>query len=344
MASARHEFTTLSHVFWPVLDYLREHHTDIAALLGKFGYTEEMLRKRGRRIPRAAGVAIVESAMACNARAPHGFAVAPFVQSDTTSLLKYWAASSATLRESIDVVNRVAPFVDDSAHFRLEAHGGRVHWRFDMIWPEHVRPFMYEYMLGVMRAMRSRCIGPGQVVRQFHFSYPAPRYHAAYAEFLEGPVQFGSAFSGCVFDPETLDLRPPNADRALAGLLERCAGGFLKKPEVPETTSAQVRRLVSECLSDGEPSAQHVAQRIGTTASTLRRRLAAEGSSYRALVREVRLERSRSYLANASLSMTEIAYRVGFADTSAFFKAFKLMTGVTPGEYRAQLLEPNGSA
>jgi AraC-like DNA-binding protein len=212
-----------------------------------------------------------------------------------------------------------------------------------MVWPEHVRPFMHEYLLGVMRAMRGRCVGTARVVRQFLFSYPAPPHHAAYADFLDAPVQFDAEFSGCVFDRETLDLKPPNADRALAGLLERCADGLLTKIEVPETTSAQVRRLVSECLSDGEPSAQHVAQRLGTTASTLRRRLAAEGSSYRALIREVRLERTRAYLANASLSMTEIAYRVGFADTSAFFKAFKLMTGVTPSEYRAQLLQPTGT-
>ncbi|MNE85972.1 HTH-type transcriptional regulator VirS [compost metagenome] len=77
--------------------------------------------------------------------------------------------------------------------------------------------------------------------------------------------------------------------------------------------------------------------------STLRRRLADEGMTYQALRDAIRREMAVSWLGEVGLSFDEVSSRVGFADTSSFYKAFRKWTGVSPGAYRSLILDPYGS-
>ena len=67
---------------------------------------------------------------------------------------------------------------------------------------------------------------------------------------------------------------------------------------------------------------------------TLRRRLADEGTSYHAIADEVRHGLAVAYLGDARISVTEIAFLLGFADAAAFNKAFRRWAGASPTEVR----------
>lgn len=78
-----------------------------------------------------------------------------------------------------------------------------------------------------------------------------------------------------------------------------------------------------------------VAKIMGMSGRTLRRRLAGLGTSYQAELDSVRKELALDCLAS-NQSMTRIAETLGFNDSSAFHKAFKRWTGMTPSEYRSK--------
>jgi AraC-like DNA-binding protein len=80
-----------------------------------------------------------------------------------------------------------------------------------------------------------------------------------------------------------------------------------------------------------------VARSLGLSPRSLQRRLADEGTRYNDLVDEVRRQFAELYLARPRLAVSEVAYLVGFTDPSAFFKAFRRWTGLTPSDYRASL-------
>jgi len=67
---------------------------------------------------------------------------------------------------------------------------------------------------------------------------------------------------------------------------------------------------------------------------TLRRRLKDEGVQLRELIEQTRREEARRYLERSALSVSEIAYRLGFAQPPAFHRAFRRWLGVSPLQYR----------
>ena len=96
----------------------------------------------------------------------------------------------------------------------------------------------------------------------------------------------------------------------------------------------RLRSVLVEMLPGGETSIDAAARRLATSKRTLQRRLAAESTSYQAVLDEVREQLARHYLTQARISNTEIALLLGFADPNSFFRAFHAWTGRTPESVR----------
>jgi AraC-like DNA-binding protein len=97
--------------------------------------------------------------------------------------------------------------------------------------------------------------------------------------------------------------------------------------------SARVQRALLEALPDGAPSKPAIARSLGMSARNLQRHLAAEGTSFKEVLSQARIGLARQYVAERRLSVTEIAFILGFADTSTFSRAFKRWTGKSPRAY-----------
>lgn len=104
----------------------------------------------------------------------------------------------------------------------------------------------------------------------------------------------------------------------------------LHQLEATAPLSERVRGCLMECLPSGEATADTIASRLGMSRRTLSRQLAAEGQSYRGLVRGVRRRLANHYLRNTTVSYGEIAFLLGYDETSSFFRAFRDWEGTTP--------------
>ncbi len=90
-------------------------------------------------------------------------------------------------------------------------------------------------------------------------------------------------------------------------------------------------------LPDGEPRRAALAKALGVSERTLQRRLGHENASFHVLLDGTRRELAQEYLANSRLSLAEVAYLLGFADKSNFFRSFKRWFATSPGEFRRRL-------
>ena len=184
-------------------------------------------------------------------------------------------------------------------------------------------------VLNAARFMTRTEIRPVEV----SFAHRPPEVVDAHTAFFGCPVRFGAEATMLRFTKETLALPLLRADPPLARFLSALATKALPTPAPASTLTEKVRRLFDEELQ--VPSVDTVARRLAMAERTLRRRLEEEGTSFRALLDERRAACAQRYLADG-LSTKEVAFLLGFSDSSAFHRAFKRWTGLSPGPWRAQ--------
>jgi AraC-like DNA-binding protein len=100
--------------------------------------------------------------------------------------------------------------------------------------------------------------------------------------------------------------------------------------------AAAVRARVEEDLPSGDVTAARVAAELDLSARTVDRRLAAEGTSFRGVLDGVRRARAEQHLRDPRMTPGEIAFLLGYSESSAFHRSFKRWTGLTPREFRRQ--------
>lgn len=132
------------------------------------------------------------------------------------------------------------------------------------------------------------------------------------------------------------------ADPKVAQLLERQASEALRRLARPPLLRERVREFVRQNLTE-TPTANKTAKRLGMSLRTLHRRLVEEGTAYRVVVNDVRLEMALHCLRDPHLSVREVGSLLGFTTLPAFHRAFRRWTGTTPTEHRLSLQEPTPS-
>lgn len=146
-------------------------------------------------------------------------------------------------------------------------------------------------------------------------------------------VKFDRDRTAIRFPREILDEPLPQADaHTLAVCVAQCEQ-ILERRQRRYGLAAQVR---SELLSaPGEmPALDTVAASLNMHPRTLRRRLAEEGTSFRALTNDVRATLATELLSHVGLTVEQVARRLGYAETAAFNHAFSRWFGVAPNEFR----------
>ena len=167
------------------------------------------------------------------------------------------------------------------------------------------------------------------------FDYPRPEDVSEHDRtFAPAQVRFDAECLGFQFDARLLAAPLRRADASLHRVMLPYVDESLQKLPLARTVTSDVRSLISKELSLGGPDASSIASRLGMSLRTLSRRLAAEGTSYRDLMDDVRRNLALEQVGNSSLDLAEIASRLGFSHGAAFHRAFRRWTGQPPLRYR----------
>ncbi len=175
----------------------------------------------------------------------------------------------------------------------------------------------------------------GTVLQPLEVSFQgcAPRDLEPYQRLFQAPLRFEAPRYALLFSRSDVEMPLPTANEALAQLHDRFAGDYLAR-FADTRVMHRARQILCRLLPQGEPRRETVAQALCLSERTLQRRLHDEGSSFQQLLDDTRRDLAEQYLAQPNLAPLEIAYLLGFADPSNFYRAFKRWFGVTPGEYR----------
>jgi AraC-like DNA-binding protein len=169
------------------------------------------------------------------------------------------------------------------------------------------------------------------------FMHPAsPAEIGSYEAFFGCPVRFGDPATRVRFPITYLGLHMPRRDPGLLALLDQQARALLAALPSPSGLDLAVQQLMVSLLPDGAVSLDKLARAMHQSSRSLQRHLAALGLTWQQLLDRTREQLARQYLEDRRLSLDEIALLLGYSEQSAFSRAFRRWTGLTPLAYQKQ--------
>jgi AraC-like DNA-binding protein len=187
--------------------------------------------------------------------------------------------------------------------------------------------------------LRTLC-GPGWRPREIRFAHRAPDDVAPFRAFFAAELRFDTGQNALVFADAWLQHPLPAAGAEPRQLLARQVARLAARhrDDFPE----QVRSVLRAALMTGHAGADEVAALFSMHSRTLNRRLGTFDTSFRQLVDEGRFAIARELLECTELDVSGIAGTLGYADASAFTRAFRRWSGTTPAAWRTHRAEVHG--
>lgn len=175
------------------------------------------------------------------------------------------------------------------------------------------------------------------------FRPPRPADDSDYRMRFCEEIQFGMSSSLVRFDRSYLNLKVVQTSATMSTFMKESPASLLVKYRNEDSISIQIRMRLKDLNPDQWPELDKLAKVLGMSYSTLQRRLQAEGISYQRLKDNLRRDMAINLLCQFNMAVTEVATLIGFQESSAFHRAFKKWTGVSPGAYRRSNAEEGES-
>ncbi|WP_343568189.1 AraC family transcriptional regulator [Acinetobacter sp.] len=150
-------------------------------------------------------------------------------------------------------------------------------------------------------------------------------------------IQFNAEINQVEFDAHYLDIKIKKDKKALYDFLEQTPQNLLVRFKNENALSVLIRRHLLKLHPSQWPELKDVAQQLNISEATVQRRLKHEGGSYQQIKNEIRCDIAIERLSKSNDSIQDISEDLNFHDPSAFHRAFKKWTGVSPGAYRDNL-------
>ena len=183
-------------------------------------------------------------------------------------------------------------------------------------------------------------VGRRLPLRLVDFRAPEPAGVADYRRFFGAPVRFDRPESRIAFDARWLALPVDRGEKALKQFLRAAPANLLVRYRYDGGTVAAVRARLRGLPPPAWPDFATAARGLRVSPSTLRHRLRQEGQSWNGLRDEIRRDLAVAALTGTDRGVAEIAADLGFAEPSAFHRAFRKWTSKSPGAFRREAVEP----
>jgi AraC-like DNA-binding protein len=314
--------------------YAEDKLVEIDSLLRKAGLSRRQLQDRNIRIDVRKQILFLNLVAQALDDPLIGFHLSRMFDLRMAGLLYYVPASSETLGEALHRVARYCSIVNEGIKltFRSKKSIGLAFEYVDV--PRHQDVHQMEFWVAALvRAVRqitNRNL-PVDRVSFTHQRVAVPEMNS----FFGGQVTFGADIDEVTFPTGCGKVSIVNADPYLNEILVDFCDETLTRRKVHRSSfGSKVESAIAVLLPHGKVRVQEVARKLGLTQRTLSRRLAAEGLTFAKVRLTLRADLADRHLADKDLSISEIAWLLGYQDVSGFSNAFKRRTGKTPRAIR----------
>jgi AraC-like DNA-binding protein len=316
---------------------LRDAGIELAPLLKKARLTAQQIDEPGARLTVQSQIRFVDLAADSLGDQLLGLHLAQELDLREIGLLYYVMASSETIGEAIRRVVRygrtanegiVLKYLDDDdaaivySYVGVARHSDR-----------HQMEFWVTTTVRIIRRLSGQQVVPTRVGLAHHRHEDCSEINT----YLGTAVAFGSDVDELAFSRGVRDMPVVSADSYLNKLLTGyCEEALGRRAPFGRVVPSDIENAISSLLPHGAAHVDEVARRLGMSRRTLARRLAAEGLTFSQVLNRLRADLAQRHIRDSDLSISQIAWLLGYQEVSALTHAFKRWTGKTPREMRAR--------
>jgi AraC-like DNA-binding protein len=311
---------------------------DVELLLRKAGLTQQQIDDNRTRLDTKSQVKFLDLAATALKDELLGFHLAQSCDLRLMGLLYYVLASSETLDEALRQGTRYSAIVNEGITLKYrEAGDVSIRLEYVGISRHSDRHQIESAMVTLVRTFR-QLVNRRLPLIGVRLSHRRSGDTLELKNFFGCDVTFGADVDEMAFCKSIKELPVVNADPYLNELLIKyCDQAIADRSTKRSSFGLNVESAVALLLPHGKAHASEVARKLCVSRRTLARRLASEGLTFAGIVRSLKSDLAKRHLRDPTLSVSEIAWMLGYQDVSAFTHAFKRWTGRAPTALREVL-------
>nr|WP_186351283.1 AraC family transcriptional regulator [Pseudomonas poae] len=319
-------------------DAIQSHGLDPQLLLLHYGFDPARLAEAGARLSIPRYMRLGHAAIQLTGDPGLGLRMGRLSRLSQAGLAGVTAAQAPTVREAARTLTRFEALYGSNyrgqSSFHEDAEGAWL--RFYSISPYNAyNRFVVDSIIAGWLHQLSSLAQQTVQAQRIDIEFEAPDYHEQYSVLAQGPIHFGAEANQLRLSQHSLALRNPQHCPSTWQLLLQLCERELEQLTRTRSLRERITRLLGPMLNGGrEPDLEEVAARLKLPTWTLRRKLADEGTRFRAILNDTRRDLAMTYIRDTELAFGEIAYLLGFASAQAFQRAFRRWNNQTPGEFR----------
>jgi AraC-like DNA-binding protein len=322
---------TIASYLFPVVKALDSRGIDSRALLERAGIQEAISNDPLVRLPYDCMGEIFRLATEATGDPRFGLYASRYMLPSHIHALGTALLASRSLLDACLRIERFGSFLANTAEFKVESSAGVT--RFGARTRVNLRPeatdMFWSFVLRFMRHLDTENLTPLRV------DIPGPENpgdREAYEAFFRCPLTFDAQEMALYFETGLLAKPLDTSSEELAQLSDRVVRGYLAKMDREDIVS-RVSSLLVANLPTGTYGKEDAAADLNMSPRTLQNKLLQASTTWRELVDGTRHDLALSCLESGRYRISEVAYMLGFNDTSSFSRAFRRWTGKPPGDY-----------
>ncbi|MDP3749534.1 MAG: AraC family transcriptional regulator [Phenylobacterium sp.] len=331
----RQEPMVAGHVAQALVGRLAEHGLDVQQLLRRRHIPLSHLAEVRGQIPLRSYVGILEDAAEISGEPLLCLSMSQGAGPEALGAVGFLFLSAPSLRDALDLLCRYSEAIQDRTRMRLEVDErlAKIIYQIsdDLIAPRRQDA---EFSLGLMIRLMKTYLGQSGCASEVHLEHAPGAATSAYEQVFGCPIYFNQPTNAILLPREMLNRGGRHPQAWLHPILEAQLHDLIDR----KRTGVRFRDRILDAL---EPTALHrgatarsVAYDLGLSASTLHRRLRAEGTSFQRLLDQRREELARRLLQAPGSAIGEVAGALGYAEHAVFTRAFRRWTGLSPTAFR----------
>lgn len=322
-----------------IFQTLESYGVDAASVLRDAGVDLTRLSDPTTRLDREVHKRLVEGAVEMTGDLSFGLRFSDFVHPTTFHALGFALLSSSTVRAFCRRWQRYHSFITTTGEVQFEEAVDNPCLVFPTTSAQADSPvgrvLIDGQMTTVLKLIRFMYRPDYNPVRVTLIAPNAAGSEETYARYLGPNVEFAADKNAMYFDRGDLDVPLPAANAELARQNDEVVVQFLARLDRSNVV-AQAHAKLIDLLPSGDCSKAKVASSLNMSVRTLHNRLADAGTTYQHLLDKTRQDLAEQYMTQANISVSEVAYLLGFSDCSNFSRAFHRWTGLSPSDFRDQ--------